>query len=78
MNGLPTIRAFGSEKVFERQYYRYVNDHSGTWFLHLSSSRALGLVMDIICVLYVTIITIVIMAFPDSKSRKQIKRPFNL
>lgn len=61
MNGLATIRAFGSQRIFERQAYRYLNDHSGTWFLYMSSSRTLGLVMDGICCLYLMIVTAVIM-----------------
>jgi ATP-binding cassette subfamily C (CFTR/MRP) protein 4 len=28
LNGLATVRAFGSENIFEQQFYRYQNDHN--------------------------------------------------
>ena len=65
INGLATIRAFKVQKPFEEQFYRYINDHSGTWYLFICSSRALGVVMDWICLCYIAAVTIVIMAFPD-------------
>ena len=59
--GLASIRAYGAQAQFERQFYNYQNDHSATWFIFISSSRAMGLMMDWISTLYICIITLVVM-----------------
>ncbi|CAG2163513.1 unnamed protein product [Oppiella nova] len=43
LNGLATIRAFKAQHMFMQQYYRYQNDHTSTYFMCFSASRALGL-----------------------------------
>ena len=67
LNGLSTIRAFKAEELFTEQYYRYQNDHSGTWFICLSSSRLLGITMDWICIFYIVSVATIIMIFHQSK-----------
>lgn len=64
INGLASIRAFKSQEPFERQFLIYQNDHSATWFSFISTSRALGLVVDILSTVYVAITTAVVMATP--------------
>ena len=61
INGLASIRAYGAQKSFEEQFYTYQNDHSATWFIFISSSRAIGLIMDWISTLYIFIITVSVM-----------------
>ena len=68
LNGLASVRAFCAQNVFERQFYRYQNDHSATWFLFVCSSRTLGLVMDWICVGYIVTIATVLMICHDGMS----------
>ncbi|CAG2165685.1 unnamed protein product [Oppiella nova] len=67
---LPTtgVRAYGAQKAFEKQFYVYQDDHSATWFLFVCSSRALGLVTDYLCIVYIVAISTVLMAFPDTVS----------
>ncbi len=43
LSGLATIRAFRAQKLFREQYYRYQNDHTATYFLCFTASRALGM-----------------------------------
>ncbi|CAG2118659.1 unnamed protein product, partial [Medioppia subpectinata] len=63
LNGLASVRAYGAQEAFERQYYVYQNDHSATWFLFICASRTLGLIMDWICVGYIVVISVVLMIF---------------
>jgi len=65
-NGLASIRAFGAQKTFERQFCGYQNDHTSTWFFFISTSRMMGIAMEAICATYILIITIAVM-FTDSK-----------
>ncbi|CAG2164890.1 unnamed protein product, partial [Oppiella nova] len=68
LNGLASVRAYGAQKAFEKQFYVYQDDHSATWFLFVCSSRALGLVTDYLCIVYIVAISTVLMAFPDTVS----------
>ena len=63
LNGLATIRAFEAQTLFINQYYRYQNDHTATYFLCIASSRLLGLLMDIICIAYITCVALFLMIF---------------
>ena len=73
LNGLSSIRAFGTQNEFEEQFYRYQDDHSATWFIFLCAARALGLLMDWLFICYIVIITVVIMTFNESKTYHIIK-----
>ncbi|CAG2177781.1 unnamed protein product, partial [Oppiella nova] len=65
LNGLASVRAYGAQEAFERQYYVYQNDHNATWFLFACTSRALGLILDWVCVGYLVVIAVVMMVFPE-------------
>lgn len=61
INGLASIRAYGAQRTFQRQFYLFQNDHTATWFLFISSSRAIGLVIDWICILFNIVIVLAVM-----------------
>lgn len=42
LSGLPTIRAFGMEAMFQKQFETYLDIHSSVWYLFLATSRWLG------------------------------------
>ena len=65
MNGLASIRAYGAQEAFERQFYHYLNDHSGIWYHYLSFSKFIGIIIDWIVVSYVVTITVSIMLTPE-------------
>ncbi|CAG2101388.1 unnamed protein product [Medioppia subpectinata] len=65
LNGLASIRAFGAQDVFERQFYIYQDDHSATWMLVTTASYAFALIIDGLCFLYTVIIFTVFMVFPE-------------
>ncbi|CAG2113771.1 unnamed protein product, partial [Medioppia subpectinata] len=65
ISGLASVRAYGVQESFERQFYVYQNDHSATWFTFVGTSRGLGLAIDWFCVAYIIIISLVLMIFPD-------------
>ncbi|CAG2110844.1 unnamed protein product, partial [Medioppia subpectinata] len=63
-NGLASVRAFKAQKLFERQFYVYQDDHSATFMLATTASRAFGLITDGLCFMYTVIIFAVFMVFP--------------
>ncbi|CAG2105078.1 unnamed protein product [Medioppia subpectinata] len=64
--GLTSIRAFGAQHMFERQFEVHQNDNTSTFFLFICTSRALGVLMDTICLVYVSAVIAYIMTNSDS------------
>ncbi|XP_036142952.1 multidrug resistance-associated protein 4-like [Monomorium pharaonis] len=58
LNGLPTIRSSGAviEKMMRQQFDVLQDRHSGTWYLTLACSCALGLFTDLIMSLFIGIL----------------------
>ncbi|KAF5273603.1 hypothetical protein FQR65_LT04602 [Abscondita terminalis] len=60
--GLPTVRAFSSEDVVTKHFNERLDLHSCTSHLNITTSKAFGLWLDIVCVIYIviTILSLVI------------------
>ncbi|CAG2179263.1 unnamed protein product, partial [Oppiella nova] len=65
LTGLSTIRSFGVQNLFERQFSRHQNDNTSTFFLYICTSRGFGVLMDWICVLYITAVVAFVMLYPE-------------
>ncbi|XP_027849228.2 ATP-binding cassette sub-family C member 4-like [Aphis gossypii] len=57
LQGLTTIRAYGAEKLLCDEFDNHQDLHSSAWYIFISSSRAFGLWLDIICFIYIVIVT---------------------
>ncbi|XP_013107786.2 probable multidrug resistance-associated protein lethal(2)03659 isoform X2 [Stomoxys calcitrans] len=55
--GLTTIRALEGEAALEVEFHDYQNANTSAWFLFLSCTRAFAMWTDIICVIYITMVT---------------------
>ncbi|CAG2118678.1 unnamed protein product, partial [Medioppia subpectinata] len=66
--GLTSIRAFGAQHMFERQFEVHQNDNTSTFFLFICTSRALGVIADTICIAYLIAIIAYIMTNSDALS----------
>ncbi|XP_069689580.1 probable multidrug resistance-associated protein lethal(2)03659 isoform X2 [Periplaneta americana] len=58
LQGLTTIRAFRAQAILEKEFDSHQDLHSGAWYLFIASSRAFGFWLDIVCLIYITIVTI--------------------
>ncbi|XP_058060768.1 uncharacterized protein LOC131211356 [Anopheles bellator] len=58
LQGLSTIRAFGAESALKREFNDFLNVNSSAWYMFLSTSRAFALWLDLICVLYIGVVTV--------------------
>ncbi|EDW89496.2 probable multidrug resistance-associated protein lethal(2)03659 [Drosophila yakuba] len=64
LNGLTTIRALEAQRVLEKEFDNYQDAHSSAFYMYISTSMAFGYYMNIICVIYISIITLSFFAFP--------------
>lgn len=56
MHGLITIRAFKAEEMLINEFDHYQDEHSSSWFLFISSSRAFGFWLDMICITFIAVV----------------------
>ncbi|XP_014488634.1 PREDICTED: probable multidrug resistance-associated protein lethal(2)03659 isoform X2 [Dinoponera quadriceps] len=63
LQGLTTIRAFNAEKMLVADLSRHQDLNSSACFLFMSTSRAFGFYIDIICQLYIGVVIIAFTAF---------------
>ncbi|CAG2118752.1 unnamed protein product, partial [Medioppia subpectinata] len=66
--GLTSIRAFGAQHMFERQFEVHQNDNTSTTFLFICSTRALGVLVDTSCIIYISVVIVYIMLNTDTIS----------
>lgn len=57
INGLSTIRAFNAEKDVIRNFESYTDKHTSSWFMSLALTRAFAFWLDLICVVYIGVVT---------------------
>ncbi|XP_077301221.1 putative multidrug resistance-associated protein lethal(2)03659 [Arctopsyche grandis] len=57
MNGLDTIRSSFSQKMLIKEFDRFMDLHTSVWTMILNTNRAFALWMDIVCCLYIAIVT---------------------
>ncbi|XP_037711587.1 probable multidrug resistance-associated protein lethal(2)03659 [Drosophila subpulchrella] len=66
LTGLPTIRAFGAQKILEAEFDSCQDMHSSAAYMFISISRAFGYWMDIFCLLYIATVTLGFFIFPPA------------
>lgn len=57
LQGLTTIRAFGAQEILMKEFDNHQDLHSGAWYLFIASSRAFGFWLDVVCLVYISIVT---------------------
>ncbi|XP_076227568.1 putative multidrug resistance-associated protein lethal(2)03659 isoform X2 [Nomia melanderi] len=65
LQGLTTIRAFKAEASVTRDFDNHQDLHSSAWFIFISISRAFGLYIETLCMVYIALITIIFLVFDD-------------
>ncbi|KAB0802273.1 hypothetical protein PPYR_04459 [Photinus pyralis] len=67
LQGLTTIRAFGAESILEKEFDNHQDLHSSAWFLFISTSRAFGFWLDLVCIIYITAVTLSFLLIGNEK-----------
>lgn len=63
--GLTTIRAFGAQAKLEKEFYTALDKHTTCWFAFIAVSQAFGMVLDFVCCIFISIITILLTCFSE-------------
>lgn len=56
--GLPTIRSYGAQEMFIEKFIQRQNVHSSVLFTFLSCGRIFGILMEVMCMLYIYLLII--------------------
>ncbi|KAH0554301.1 probable multidrug resistance-associated protein lethal(2)03659 [Cotesia glomerata] len=70
LQGLPTIRSFNAEEVLTKEFDNHQDLHSTAWYIYIASSRAFGYWLDVICLIYISLVTMsfLFMSTEDDKN----------
>ncbi|XP_046668372.1 probable multidrug resistance-associated protein lethal(2)03659 isoform X3 [Homalodisca vitripennis] len=58
LQGLTTIRAFQAQQILTQEFDYHQDIHSSAWYMYLSTSRAFGFWLDLVCLLYITTVVL--------------------
>jgi ATP-binding cassette, subfamily C (CFTR/MRP), member 4 len=67
LQGLSTIRAFKAEESVRRNFNNHMDHNSSAWFMFWTITRGFAFWLDVICVLYIAVITYAFLQMDASK-----------
>lgn len=67
LQGLTTIRAYGAESVLKDEFDKHQDSHTSAWFMYIAASSAFGFYLDILCFIFVGLITFSFLLLGDRK-----------
>lgn len=65
LNGLTTIRAFGAQNILRDEFDKHQDSHTSAWFMYIAASSAFGFCMDLLCFIFITLITFSFLTFGE-------------
>lgn len=65
LQGLTTIRAFGAQDILRDEFDKHQDCHTSAWFMYIAASSAFGFWLDILCFIFVAIITFSFLTFGE-------------
>ncbi|KAF7275844.1 hypothetical protein GWI33_011215 [Rhynchophorus ferrugineus] len=65
LNGLTTIRAFGAQHILRDEFDKHQDAHTSAWFMYIAASSAFGFYMDLLCFVFIALITFSFLTFGE-------------
>ncbi|XP_071052810.1 probable multidrug resistance-associated protein lethal(2)03659 isoform X1 [Onthophagus taurus] len=72
LEGLTTIRANKAENILTLQFDQHQNLHYSTYYMYMTTNRAFGFFLDMLCALYLTAITLSFIIFASSTAAENV------
>ncbi|XP_018561045.1 multidrug resistance-associated protein 4 [Anoplophora glabripennis] len=66
LQGLTTIRAFGAQAILKDEFDKHQDCHTSAWFMFIAASSAFGFWLDILCFIFVGIVTFSFLTFSEN------------
>ncbi|CAG9809558.1 unnamed protein product [Chironomus riparius] len=66
INGLSTVRAFGAQDILRREFDQHQDLHTRAWFLYINVAQAFGFTLDVLCMIFVSCVTLSFLIFETS------------
>ncbi|KAJ8918369.1 hypothetical protein NQ315_008063 [Exocentrus adspersus] len=65
LQGLTTIRAFEAQNILRDEFDKHQDYHTSAWFMYIAASSAFGFWLDILCFIFIGIITFSFLTFGE-------------
>lgn len=65
MDGLTTIRACGAQYMVSKEFDVLQDQHTSSWYLFLATTETFGFYLDVICVIFLAVVTFQFLIFDD-------------
>lgn len=78
LQGLTTIRAFGAEEILMKEFDGHQDLHSSAYFSFISTSRAFGYWLDMVCMVYIAAVVLSFLLIGNGESTIQPLFPIDL
>nr|XP_023023160.1 probable multidrug resistance-associated protein lethal(2)03659 [Leptinotarsa decemlineata] len=67
LQGLTTIRSFGAQDILRDEFDKHQDSHTSAWFMYISASSAFGFYLDVLCCVFVAVVTFSFLTFGECK-----------
>lgn len=57
LQGLSTVRAFNAANMLEKEFHEFQDYNTSCWYLFATASRWFALWLDIVCLLFIAVVT---------------------
>ncbi len=68
LQGLSTVRAFKAQQTLESELYVHLDQNTGAFHLRVTTNRAFAFWLDVVCVLYIAVVTFSFVIIDDENS----------
>lgn len=63
LQGLSTVRGFKAETILEKEFHDHQDHNTSAWFLFTYASRGFAFWLDLICLVYIAVVTYSFLVF---------------
>ncbi|XP_012274704.1 probable multidrug resistance-associated protein lethal(2)03659 [Orussus abietinus] len=72
LNGLATIRAYGTQDILKQEFDKFQDVHTSSWYMFIVTSTAFGFSLDVFCFIFITVVTFSFLLPSDSSTGGQV------